>query len=170
MDHHALVHRLEADVVAFRALLSGVEAAQACRKPDPERWSILEVVNHLYDEEREDFRTRLDLTLHRPADPWPGIDPAGWVVARRYAERDFPSSVEAFLGERELSLQWLRGLADPAWEQIHTHPVFGALRAGDLLASWVAHDLLHLRQLIRLHYDHAMALSSPFSGGYAGDW
>jgi hypothetical protein len=170
MDSHALIERLGANAPVFRSLLEGVDAVQAGWKPRPEKWSILEVVNHLVDEEREDFRRRLDLTLHRPADPWPKIDPVGWVTDRNYADREIGASVEAFLREREASLQWLRALPGPSWDQAHIHPVFGAMKAGDLLAAWVAHDFLHLRQLVRLHYEHALALSSPYSTGYAGDW
>ena len=40
----------------IRALVLGVTQAQAQVKPTPESWSILEVVCHLGDEEREDFR------------------------------------------------------------------------------------------------------------------
>ena len=44
----------------IQAVLAGVDAEQARWKPDADSWSILEVVCHLVDEEREDFRTRLD--------------------------------------------------------------------------------------------------------------
>ncbi|MCB0058173.1 MAG: DinB family protein, partial [Caldilineaceae bacterium] len=53
------------------ALVAGVPDEQARWKPDAESWSILEVVNHLLDEEREDFRVRIDYTLHRPGEKWP---------------------------------------------------------------------------------------------------
>lgn len=62
----------------IRALADGVAAAQARWRPDAESWSILEVVNHLADEEREDFRTRLDFILHRPGEgPPPSTRRAG---------------------------------------------------------------------------------------------
>ena len=67
------------------------------------KWSTLEVVCHLYDEEREDFRQRLDIILHRPEAKWPPIDPVGWVSARKYNERDLAQSLAEFLarGARE---------------------------------------------------------------------
>ena len=57
--------RFSANAAPIAALARGVTDAQARWKLSPEQWSILEVINHLYDEERQDFRTRLDLTLHR---------------------------------------------------------------------------------------------------------
>ena len=81
------VERMSANRDVFAALVRGVSDSQARWKPAPEKWSLVEVVNHLHDEEREDFRTRLDIALHRPADSWPSIDPVGWVAARGYNER-----------------------------------------------------------------------------------
>ena len=81
------------------ALLAGVTPGEARRKPGPVDWSILEVVCHLYDEEREDFRLRLDLMLHRPAEPWPKISPGAWVTERAYNERDYAAMLEQWLAE-----------------------------------------------------------------------
>jgi hypothetical protein len=154
----------------IRALASNIGPEQARWRPDPESWSILEVINHLYDEEREDFRVRLDITLHRPGEAWPPIDPAGNVTARRYNEREPGPSLEAFLAERRDSLAWLAGLGSSDWGATY-ETRSGSLRAGDLLASWAAHDLLHLRQLVELNYLYAREVSlQPYAVQYAGDW
>jgi hypothetical protein len=153
----------------IRLLASGLEAEQARWKPAPGSWSVLEVVNHLYDEEREDFRVRLDIILHRPTDPVPPIDPPGWVTARRYNERDPAESLENFLAERRASLRWLESLGAPNWEAAVTGP-FGTIRAGDMFSAWVAHDMLHLRQLVELHYLYHRDHAQPYGVDYAGEW
>ncbi len=130
---------------------------------------MLEVVHHLYDEERDDFRRRLDHVLHRSERPWPEIDPAGWVLQRRYNEQDFEQTVAGFLRERDRSIQWLKSLNAPDWQRSYAAP-WGPITAGDLLASWVAHDLLHLRQLIELHWAHTVRQVEPFRVVYAGEW
>jgi hypothetical protein len=169
-----IIVRFSANAEAIRALVTDVTDEQARWKPAPARWSILEVVNHLEDEERDDFRMRINLTLHHPDTPWPGIDPEGWARDRRYNERDPAESIERFLGERRRSLAWLRELAAanpaPDWDRARTHPVAGELRAGDLLASWLAHDLLHVKQLARLHFDYQAARLAPYAATYAGEW
>ena len=86
------------------ALVAGVTAEEARRRPAPDAWSLLEVVCHLHDEEREDFRPGLDVVLHRPQEAWVRIDPGGWVTARRYNERDLAEALPGFLLERERSL------------------------------------------------------------------
>lgn len=153
----------------IRSLLQGVPAEQAQWKPDPDSWSILEVINHLLDEEREDFRVRLDIILHEPDRKMPSIDPEGWVVDRKYNDRNLEESLEEFLSERQASLEWLETLGEHEWEATLKMP-FGSIRAGDMFASWVAHDLLHMRQLVELHRAYMLKLVAPFEVTYAGPW
>ena len=154
---------------AIRTLVQGVSDEQACWKPSPDEWSILEVINHLYDEEIEDFRTHLDLILHHPSDPWPRIDPQGWVTERRYNDRELAQSLSNFLDARKESLAWLEGLTSPNWEAAFQVP-WGQITAGDMLASWAAHDLLHLRQLVELQRAYVVRLAAPYKVDYAGPW
>jgi len=170
MDLAAAIDRFAANAAAIQSLIAGVDARHASWKPSPDAWSILEVVNHLADEEREDFRTRFDLTLHHPETDWPPIDPRRWVTQRNYAARDLTESLTRFLDERAASLAWLRGLKDPNLDSAHRHPVFGSRSAGELLASWLAHDLLHLRQLVELHYLYHREQVAPIPLEYAGEW
>ena len=74
MQIETLFQALAAGPEAVRRLLTGVTPAEARYKPQPDAWSMLEVVGHLYDEEREDFRYRLDVMLHRPHAKWPPND------------------------------------------------------------------------------------------------
>lgn len=151
------------------ALVAGVAPDEARRRPAPDAWSLLEVVCHLHDEEREDFRPRLDVVLHRPEEAWTRIDPAGWVTARRYNERDLAEALQGFVVERERSLAWLGSLTAPDWSREYQAP-FGRITAGDLLVSWAAHDLLHTRQLVELRRARLLTQAGPHSTQYAGDW
>jgi DinB superfamily len=165
-----LIDRLERNAEVLGALFGGVGPEQAQWRPEPARWSMLEVAAHLLDEEREDFRARLRQVLEMPRETWPPIDPQGWVTARRYAERNLGETVAELLAERGRSVEWLRSLAEPDWGAAHEHPKLGTIHAGDLLVSWAAHDALHVRQLARLHYGWVRRLGKPWTPGYAGDW
>ncbi len=151
----------------FRSLTDGVSPEQARWKPNQKTWSVLEVINHMYDEEREDFRVRLDIILYKPDQPWPPINPEMWVTERGYNERDLAQSVEAFLSERRASLAWLENLGHPDWEAVYAAP-FGSIRAGDMMTAWVIHDQLHMRQLVNLHKAFILTLADPYQGAYAG--
>ncbi|MFA7331332.1 MAG: DinB family protein [Candidatus Delongbacteria bacterium] len=168
MNAETLISQLEGQARLIRDLLLDTPPEAARWRPGAESWSLLEVTAHLLDEEREDFRLRLDLTLHQPDREWPPIDPQGWVHARAYQERELDAVLEAFLREREDSLAWLHGLREPDWGRAHAHPAGFSLRAGDLLAAWVAHDLLHVRQIARLQLQRLARDCAPYSPDYAG--
>ena len=161
--------RLTSNAESIRSMIEGISDEQAHWKPDSDSWSILEVINHLYDEEKEDFRVRLGIILHQPDQPWPPIDPAGWVVERQYNQRQLQESLDNFLRERQASILWLSGLTSPDWEATYAAP-FGKIKAGDMFSAWVAHDLLHMRQLVELHWAYTMNLSKPYRLDYAGSW
>ena len=170
MDAPALVERLRANARVLEASIRGVAPAQARWKPAPDQWSLLEVTAHLAEEEVLDFRTRLDLTLHQPETEWPPIHPQRWVTERGYNGWDPEETLDRFLAERTRSLLWLEGLEAPDWERAHQHPRFGPIRAGELMSSWVAHDLIHVRQLNRLHRQYLVEVLSPYPTVYAGTW
>ncbi len=163
------IAQLSQNAERLHSLAADVSADQARRKPDADSWSILEVVCHLLDEERYDFRVRLSHILAGTPGDFPPIDPGGWVIARRYNEQDLAESLADFLAERQTSLAWLGALAEPDWDA--TNPVpWGVISAGEMLAAWVAHDLLHLRQLVELHWFLATTHMAPHRPDYAGEW
>ncbi|HXV43315.1 MAG TPA: DinB family protein [Anaerolineae bacterium] len=169
MEFNSLYQEMAHGAETVSKLVAGITPKEARFKPTPESWSILEVICHLYDEEREDFRPRLDIMLHRPTEKWPPIDPTGWVAARKYNERNLVEMMGNFVAERQNSLAWLKGLASPNWEAEYTTP-FGVMKAGDMLGSWVAHDHLHLRQLVELRRARVLQLVGPYDVRYAGEW
>jgi hypothetical protein len=169
MDLENLTAQMLRQAEGIRTLVQGVSDRQARWKPDPDSWSILEVINHLVDEEREDFRARLDLVLHYPEEAWQSIDPERWVTERGYNQCALDQSREAFLAARAESIAWLREPASPDWATAYEAP-FGRIAAGDIMAAWVAHDLLHLRQLVELHWSYLVVRVEPYSVRYAGAW
>src|SRR5512141_759924 len=130
----------------IRTLLAGIEPEAARLKPNAESWSMLEVVCHLYDTEREDFREHLDFILHRQRADWHVIDTGAWVTQRKYNEQNFAEMQAKFFIEREKSLAWLKGLQHPDWAKSYTTP-YRTISAGEMFACWLAHDNLHIREL-----------------------
>ena len=164
IDTEWILRRLESNVPVFQGLLRDVVEPQTTWKPSPEKWSLIEVINHLADEEIEDFGTRLRLLLEDPLQEWPPIDPNRAVVERQYAAKHLKESLDRFVHARRTSVAWLKGLEQPDWQ------LGSQLRAGELFASWLAHDLIHIRQINRLHYEFLTSCATSFSVAYAGDW
>ena len=169
MDFKTLYQELVNSTEMIVALLADISQDEAQIKPNPEAWSILEVVCHLYDEEREDFREHLDFILYRQNEEWHRIDPEGWVTERKYNEQNFTEMQEKFLAERQKSLDWLQEISGADWDTTYTSQ-FGSMRAGDMFTSWVAHDNLHIRQLTELRRNRVERITKPYDIQYAGDW
>ena len=116
MDLNRFISQMADNAQRIRVFAEGVSDHQARWRPTPDSWSILEVINHLFDEEKRDFRVLLDVILHHPDSPMPKIDHKSWVTECNYNEQDPQESLQGFLAAREKSLVWLKGLASPNWE------------------------------------------------------
>jgi hypothetical protein len=167
MDIPYFITSLDLSGRKIKAALKGVTEAQSRWKPRPAKWSLLEVVSHLFDEERDDFRRLIDHVLHSPDAAWPSVDPEKWAVDREYMKNDYVQTLEKFLQERVGSLEWLKGLPPTNWSRVCRHPTDGARTASDFLAAWAAHDYLHLRQIADLYAGYLNIMAAPFSTAYA---
>jgi hypothetical protein len=171
MDIARTIGRLRANGRILEALVNDVDSAESRWRPADGQWSVLEVVNHLADEEVRDFRTRVDYTLHRPSEAWPPIDPVGWVTEERYNDRDLTASTRHFIVERAVSVEYLQGLRAAAWANAHEHPTLGPMTAADVLAAWVMHDHIHIRQINRVRAEYVRTvLAAERRTDYAGRW
>ena len=169
-DPAALIDRLDRFGRALRPLASVVSPEDARWKPDPKSWSVLEIVCHMADEEAGDFRLRTFQTITDPAQAWPGIDPEGWAVERKYNERDLGNELSRFEAERRASVDRLRVLANPSWDNSYRHPMLGNIRAGDLLCAWAEHDALHARQIAKRMHQLTQRDAGKYRTDYAGEW
>ena len=177
MDANAIVRRLEAFPRGLCAVVRGLTVEEARWKPEGGQWSVLEIVCHLGEEEVRDFRARLFSTLRDPAAAWERNDPEAWAREGKYNERDLETELARFERERAESVRQLRelgeqfgGLSRVDWSRAYQHPKVGPVPAGDLFASWVGHDALHLRQIAKRMWELAGRDGSSWKMEYAGEW
>lgn len=169
MKTNYIIQELATNRDVFRALLSGLSEAVFFWKPTADKWCMLEIICHLRDEECEDFRTRTKQVLETPNKSLPPINPAGWVKERSYVQQDFQLTLTDFLQERDHSVEWLRSLDVPNWDNAYEHPKLGPMSAYLFLSNWLAHDYLHIRQILFLKRGyHEATANEPLD--YAGNW
>jgi hypothetical protein len=169
MEIELVIQRLASNGETIRTLVAGVPDEQTRWRPAPDKWSMLEVINHLCDEERLDFRARINHILTGAAPPWPATNPLGWLVEHNYYKRDFGESLNDFLREREQTIEWMQEHLSSNWDAFYDHPAVGAITARDLLAPWIGHDMIHIRQLAKLHFQYLAALPDEPHVAYAGE-
>lgn len=168
-DPKAIIHQLDRNAPVFFGMFNSIPADVRKWRSAPEKWCALEILCHIYDEEREDFRSRLKHTLETPNEPMPPLKPAEWVSERKYIDKNYDEVLAAFIQERKNSIAWLNNLQNPNWDIFYNHPKVGPLTARLFLVNWLEHDYLHMRQLLTLKHNY-LAQSTGESLKYAGDW
>ncbi|MER3373431.1 MAG: DinB family protein [Allomuricauda sp.] len=169
MELEAVIVELERNRKVFNTTLTDMPQPLINWKNNPKDWSLLEIICHLVDEEKEDFRARINRAFQYPGKPLKPIDPAGWVKSRNYKEQDFEKKLQQFDKERQISIAWLKTTADLNWDNSVLHPEYGAMPAHSFLYNWLAHDYHHIRQINGIKY-HFLKKNSGDSLEYAGNW
>jgi hypothetical protein len=157
------IRQLSRNGEAIQALVATFTDAQLAFKPAPDTWSVAQVLEHLYNEERRDFRKHLRTALGEQEPPMQHV-----------AVSDAHQALKGLLAERAASVAWLTALEGADWEAV-IHLRFGPddemdISAGEMLASWLEHDVLHLRQLVELMHAVNAARMSSLAVRYAGGW
>jgi hypothetical protein len=117
----------------------------------PRTWSPFDVVGHLIHGERTDWMPRVEhLLRHGDAVAFPAFDREAMFTAS--VGVSLSQLLETFAQLRTGSLDRLAalGLSESDLARPGRHPEFGAVTLGQLLSTWVAHDLGHLGQVVRV--------------------
>ena len=170
-DARELLNESRRELARFSTLLEllagELDEATWRARPAPGEWAPVEIVCHLRDEETEDFGARLRVILEGGARFAPN-DPERLAVDRQYRQANPSEALAAFRARRLASLDLLGSVAPDRLVGTAERPGGGRLSGLDLLASWVAHDCLHLRQLAGALARRWADRWSPLQVEYAG--
>jgi len=117
----------------------------------PETWSPYDVVGHLVHSERTNWMPRVEHLLgHGDSVPFPPFDREAMFAASQ--GRLLGELLETFERLRTESLNRLTALrlTDADLSRTGRHPEFGVVTLGQHLSTWVAHDLGHISQIVRV--------------------
>lgn len=134
-----------------RGLLEDLPGHWTAAVEGPGTWSPYDVVGHLIHGERTDWVPRVEhLLRHGDALPFPAFDREG--MLRESKGRSLAELLDDFAVARLDSLCRLAalGLTDADLTRLGRHPDFGIVTLGQHLATWVAHDLGHISQIVRV--------------------
>lgn len=169
MTPDKIISELKYNIDIFEILLKDLSNELIYWKPKDNSWCILEIVCHLIDIEKEDFRKRVFHLLENPGSPPPVVESKNWPTERKYLEQSFPLKLEEFMHERNISVVGLLAFHSPDWNNSYQHTKWGTLSSKFFLNNWLAHDYLHIRQITKLKYQYLIA-SEKFDFEYAGEW
>ena len=138
-------------------LLQNVPPPAWSFRPNPDAWSINEVVVHLADNEAVDFvRTRL--ALAGSESPHLPYDEARWARDLDYEREPAPEALAAFSVLRSRTYGLFGRIPDTAWSRPLKGPHDATLTLEERLRSAVEHDELHRSQIQDLHTGWERAL------------
>ena len=135
----------------LRALLLDLPGPWVGATEGPGTWSPFDVVGHLIHADRTDWMPRVEHMLrHGDAVPFPVFDREAMFDASKGLS--LGDLLDTFDRLRAESLDRLRalGLTDADLSRRGRHPEFGVVTMGQHLATWVAHDLGHVGQIVRV--------------------
>ena len=130
----------------LHALLGGISDGWSTHEPDPGWWSARDVLGHLIHGEQTDWIPRARIILaHGEARAFDPFDREGWRRAR--GDKTTAELLEEFEAVRRANLEEVRSFEPDRLEEKGTHPAFGPVTLGQLIATWAVHDLNHLGQI-----------------------
>ena len=134
-----------------RSLLGDLPARWTESAEGSGTWTPFDVIGHLIHGERTDWMPRVEHMLrHGAAVPFPPFDQeAMFAASRGLSLSDLLDTFERLRAENLNHLVAL-GLTDADLARRGRHPEFGEVTMGQHLATWVAHDLSHVAQIVRV--------------------
>jgi uncharacterized damage-inducible protein DinB len=142
---------LRATPSVLRAWLSELPESWIMANEGPETWSPFDVVGHLIHGERTDWIPRLELLLaHGESRPFTPFD--RFAQFRASQGKSLSELLDTFAELRQANVERLESLQlrTSDLDRRGLHPELGPVTLGQLLATWVAHDLNHLGQIARV--------------------
>lgn len=132
---------------AARALLDGLPDEWLHRDDGPDTWSAYAIAGHLLHGDATNWLPRIRLIVEHGTDR--PFTPFNRVAMLDWAPEPVSALLERFRAARADSLAEFDalGLAQDDLVRSGTHPEFGTVTLGQILAAWVAHDLTHLAQI-----------------------
>ncbi|NWF70364.1 MAG: DinB family protein [Chloroflexi bacterium] len=158
MDHAVAI--LRRTPATLKTLLAGLPDVWVRSDAGPGTWSAYAVVGHLLHGEETDWLARARIILEhgesRPFDPFNRT-----AMFDKYTDYSLERLLDAFEQARVRNLEALDALKITS-EKLAlkgTHPALGTVTLGQLLSTWVVHDLNHIGQILEtLSHQYAQAV------------
>ena len=144
-----LIALLERTPATLAALLDGLPEIWVTATEGDGTWSPFVVVGHLVHGERTDWIPRARHILAGDPRPFEAFDREAQFSESR--DKSIGELLATFARARQENLETLRGfsLTSEDLGRRGLHPELGEVTLGQLLATWVVHDLDHVGQVAR---------------------
>jgi hypothetical protein len=163
-EKQKMLEELERGSQALRDAVQGLGEEQAALRPGPDRWSVLDCVEHLVVVE--------EFLLRQVETATPAITPVGTarreaLIAERAGDRTrrvpapetvhpqarfatLAEAVERFAAVRARSVRFVEGCQIDLRRQATMHPLIGAVNCHEMLLMLALHPVRHAKQIVEI--------------------
>ena len=130
-------------------LLKGVPKKKLTKRPEPDRWSVAEILAHMADAELV-MGFRMRLTLGSNGTTIQAFDQNAWSEYSRYRLQDPRVSFEGFQILRDRNVRLLRLIPREMWDFFGMHTERGKETVTRMTEMMAGHDINHVSQVERI--------------------
>jgi len=139
---------LAATPAALKAAVRGLPKRILLFTPAPGKWSILEILGHLRDMEREAYLERYERILAETEPRLPDLNGEAYAIERDYRSAKAGEVLRDWTRLRRETLRLLRRVTADEWTRAGVHDTAGRLTMDDFLRRQaVGNDEAHLGQI-----------------------
>jgi hypothetical protein len=160
---------LEETPKQLKEALRGVPKKLATWTPAPGKWSILEIVCHLRDMEKDAYLERYRRILVEENPRLPDVDGDRYALERDYRSQNLKAALREWLALRRETLKLLQGVKGEQWQRVGTHETAGPLSvAAFVRRQAVGNDKAHLGQIWSIKKRHGLLKRLEASRAWPG--
>ena len=149
-DSSAIMAVLSSTPAVLNALINNMDEVSWQAKTPEQELSILELISHLQDVEKEINFPRIQTILHEDNPTLIGFDSDIWITLRDYQNTRNSQVLLDFSAQRQQLLSLLTGLPSDQWKRPAQHTIFGPTNLEEIARFIAHHDMDHIRQVFRL--------------------
>ena len=138
---------LKSTPAAIASMLAQLSPREWKRTPQPEEWSVTEIMCHLRDVDLEVNLPRLEKVLEQDNPFVPGMETDVWAKERGYSRQNGLEALDDFAAARVRLIEQLQTLDEATWDRKIRHAIFGPSTFRELVSFMAEHDRVHVRQI-----------------------
>jgi uncharacterized damage-inducible protein DinB len=146
VTHGYLLYGLKASPIVLESLMSHASSDILDAKPDPERFSLREVLAHLADLETL-WSARVEAVIAEEGAAFEGQDPDEAAKKNNYAAIDPADSLKKFAEGRARLTKTLTDLPTEDWNRFGNHSQAGKITIHEIAQFVLGHDGYHMQQV-----------------------
>lgn len=143
------LHVLKSSPKKIKKLIKGVKKKALMKRPEPNKWSVAEIVAHLAETELV-LAWRYRSVVEKNGVTIQPFEQDDWAANSHYGTSDVDDMLELFTVVRKANMKFLSGLTQKQWENYGMHQERGKESITHIVNLEAGHDINHLRQIEKI--------------------